>query len=856
MTADRVGLLFATLIGLIGDLHAAPPEIALQARAILTQHCADCHANGSAEGKIDFILQPSRLIRRRVIEPQSAVTSLLYRQVKTGQMPKAAEPLSATEVDILKRWIDLGAPDFNPPQAIRKFISPGDIVDRIARDLDQIQQGQVTDPLQKRPYGERDLKQIRYFTLTHLYNAEFSEDELETYRLALSKLVNSLSWGVRIVPPVPVDPERTILRIDLRHYKWTTATWERIVAVNPYGVTYETPAAKTCYSRCASALPYVRGDWFVAQAAVPPLYHDILEIPATDKLLEQRLQIDVAYNLATDQAIRAGFNGSGVSSNNRLLERHESDFTHGAYWKSYDFGPIRDINSGQEHEERNLFARPLGPKTAFTQISKVFTAGGGELIWNLPNGLQAYMLVDDQGKRIDKGPTEIVSDPGRADRAVINGLSCMSCHSRGMKLKRDQIREHVLANANAFTATEVELVRALYTPAAEWDRKLEEDAARFIRAVEETGGKVSDTDPVVVLAQRFDDEVDLPLAAAEAGVTPEVLLAALGKFPRLVGTYGPLKSPGQTIKRDVVLTGFGTLVADLRLGTYLKPTSIRRTPQEPGSTPPLPAGQAQPLTAPFIAAQAKAAQEAWAKSLGKAVTEKNSIGMDLVLIPPGKFRMGSPAGEADRGSDENQVDVTLTQAFWLAKTEVTQVQWQQVMGTTPWKGEEVGKEGSDYAATYVSWEDAEAFCTKLSQRDGKTYRLPREAEWEWSCRAGTTSRFSFGDSDGDLGRYAWFTGNADDIGEKYAHRVGLKLANPFGLSDMHGNVYEWCADLYADKLTGGTDPVVTSRGSNRVYRGGGWYSAPANCRSASRYGLSPGNRDRDLGFRPLAVQSR
>ena len=263
--------------------------------------------------------------------------------------------------------------------------------------------------------------------------------------------------------------------------------------------------------------------------------------------------------------------------------------------------------------------------------------------------------------------------------------------------------------------------------------------------------------------------------------------------------------------------------------------------------------KASPLVFPFTASQATAAQQAWAKSLGKKVVETNSLGMKLVLIPAGKFTMGSPATEQDRGGDEDQADVTLTKAFWLGKTEVTQGQWQQVMGTTPWKGELFTKEGRDYAATYVSWEDAQEFIQKLSERDGATYRLPTEAEWEWSCRAGTASRWSFGESDGDLGRYAWyggFDGGGNTKDENYAHQVGQKLTNPFGLNDMHGNVWEWCEDVTFGKLPGGTNPkVTTGTARDRVLRGGSWYDVPQNTRSARRNGNTPDIRNGLTGFR-------
>lgn len=261
------------------------------------------------------------------------------------------------------------------------------------------------------------------------------------------------------------------------------------------------------------------------------------------------------------------------------------------------------------------------------------------------------------------------------------------------------------------------------------------------------------------------------------------------------------------------------------------------------------------LTAPFDAEHAKAAQEAWAKSLGKSSSvEKNSIGMDLVLIPPGQFTMGSPPEEKNRTVYENQVEVTLSKVFYLGKLEITQGQWQTVMGTTPWKGENEVRDGDTFPATYVSWIDAKAFCKKLSDKEKAAYRLPTEAEWEFACRAGTTTRFSFGDDDGKLSEYAWWGGkygDSDSKGELYAHEVGKKKSNPFGLLDMHGNVYEWCEDEFAAKLPGGTDPLVSEGGAIplRRTRGGCWGSHPMSCRSAARNSYQPTSRYSILSFR-------
>ncbi len=189
---------------------------------------------------------------------------------------------------------------------------------------------------------------------------------------------------------------------------------------------------------------------------------------------------------------------------------------------------------------------------------------------------------------------------------------------------------------------------------------------------------------------------------------------------------------------------------------------------------------------------------------------------DSKLLRPnrtnGYFRMGDGAGVA----------VTLTKPFSLGKTEVTQGQWKSVMDTEPWDGQDNVKADKDNPATYVNWDDATDFCKKLTEIERKSgklkaneeYRLPTEAQWEYACRAGTTTAFSFGDDESKLGEYAWYDGNTKNIDREWAHKVGTKKPNPWGLHDMHGNVAEWCEDWHDEKLSGGVDPV----GLNAGYR--------------------------------------
>ena len=224
-----------------------------------------------------------------------------------------------------------------------------------------------------------------------------------------------------------------------------------------------------------------------------------------------------------------------------------------------------------------------------------------------------------------------------------------------------------------------------------------------------------------------------------------------------------------------------------------------------------------------------------------AETSANSIGMRFVPISTGTFTMG----DADNGPTHK---VTLTKPFELGQHEVTQEQYEQVMGTNPSQFK-----GPQNPVEQVSWNDAVEFCRKLSampaeKSAGYVYRLPTEAEWEYACRAGTQTEYSFGDSDSELGDYEWYDKNSGET----THPVGGKKPNPWGLYDMHGNVFEWCQDWYGDYPSGSmTDPTGAASGSFRVLRGGGWSSSSRYARSALRFRNSPGFRSFILGFRVL-----
>lgn len=329
-------------------------------------------------------------------------------------------------------------------------------------------------------------------------------------RVAVAILVNSLSWSPGLHLPVAVDRDGLLLRLDLRALGWTAATWDAIAALDPY----------------ARVGQPVRADWFVATASRPALYHAILALPDTEAELARQLGVDLADNRAAERVVRAGFVRSGVSAHNRVIERHAT--RDGALWRSFDFRS----SVGRE----NIFAHP-----------RDFVPAGGELIANLPNGLQLYLLVDAAGRRIDRAPTEIVSDPRRPDRAVETAVSCIGCHAAGIIERADELRR---------AAPEV---ARMHPPAARLAAIYARDRARFAAALAQLGAAPTTPadEPVTALVARYEADLDLDRAAAELGVAP----AAVVQSPRA----RRLLAAG-TVKRDAWAAAFADIAGELGAG--------------------------------------------------------------------------------------------------------------------------------------------------------------------------------------------------------------------------------------------------------------------------------------------------
>jgi len=531
------------LIPRAGQAERQQDGAAERARDILNRRCYQCHGRNGVAPKGIFVNDRGRLIISRAVVPGDP-GSLLLKLVESGAMPPGGPELSTEEKAALRGWVLNGAPNWSETAKRQDFITESAILAQIRSDL-------TAAPERSRIY-------LRYFSLAHLYNARAADSDLDEYRGAISKLINSLSQHPDVTPPRVIDEPRTVIRIDLRDYNWTATTWNHLVEAYSYGVRSSDGDSITRIS--GSPVPYVRGDWFVARASAPPLYYDLLNLPRTVPELERQLGIDADRDLAEEKnVVRAGIRTSGVSQNNRILERHVQ--RHGAYWKSFDFRNNLD--------DQNIFRNPLR-----------FNAAGSEIIFSLPNGLQGYFLADARGNRLDSAPVAIVSDRNNPDDPVIlNGRSCMSCHFGGMRAIRDDVRP-VVSGSNLAPAIR-DRVLALYAGQETIEQWTDRDSARFQAALDRTGARTPSsaaTESISSLSRRFNSELSVTEAAAEAGLEADEFLSRLNRSPRLASLgFGQLLVSGGGIKRDVWERQFGDVVRELRLGEYVAPVVVARS---------------------------------------------------------------------------------------------------------------------------------------------------------------------------------------------------------------------------------------------------------------------------------------
>lgn len=565
---------------------AAEPGQAAKAYQVLNERCFRCHGGGSRNADLNVLDRESLTRPRgsgdatvRFVVPGKSDASGLWSVIEGDYMPLAGSPeaaaMTAAERTLLKSWIDAGAPF--PERRVVTFLDEKQVLTALRDDL-----------LKTRA---DDRRYLRYYTFHHLQNnPSVTEQNLRTYQGALSKVINSLSWERAIALPRVVDGTGgTVLAIDLRQTGWSLEQWIAVLKRYPYGLKYSdshdaalAELSQTVLQLTGGDLPYVRGDWFVADASRPPLYHTLLKIPDRLSHLERQLGIDSEANIRNGRAARAGFATSGVSRQNRLVERHDAPNTP-YYWISYDFKPRKSRG--------DLVRFPLGPKFPGNEHARhAFEHDGGEVIFSLPNGMQAYMLVTGEGNRIDEGPVDVVFDKSAllGTPAIVNGISCMHCHRHGMITAfRDEIR-----GADAAASDVRRKIEELYPPASTMQQHLQQDRDIFVRALDRAVGpfvRVGDEKSLPIDSDRFPEpaghvaqlyardlgprEAALELGFASVEAMQERIRANRSLLKMGLGTLA--QDPPGTIKREKWETLEGTsffqdVAVELRLGTPVR----------------------------------------------------------------------------------------------------------------------------------------------------------------------------------------------------------------------------------------------------------------------------------------------
>ena len=540
-TSKYLSVIVLTLILLGFGTAQAQENLAQEAYAIFQQNCLLCHGEHGSFTE-DLVIEYTALIQNGAVIPGNPNASEFYKRLiedtpEKPRMPWGSPALSDSALETIYQWIAVGAANWEIQYDVN-FIPMDAMLSAIEDHVASLA-----------PF---DRPSARYFTLTHLYNAGESPEALNAYRRALSKLVNSLSWGFQVINPEPVDEQETVFYIDLRHYEWDVRNeaWTQIEREYPYSIDFDPETQAGLREKLTNLrtemdceVPFVHVDWFLASASLPPLYHDILDLPGTDRELEQQLEVNVARNIDAAPGVRvwrAGFNDSGVSRNNRVVERHTSRY--GAYWKSYDFAG----SVGQQH----IFTHPL-----------TFRHDGGEVVFNLPNGLQGYYISDASGNRIDEAPTTIVSDPSASNPAVRNGLSCIGCHTEGMKTFEDEVRAVIMKSPDGPVKDQA---LRLYVERSVMDDLVAEDTERYRVALEKTGGVFGGIEPVHRFYEAFQGPVDAAHAAAAVGLETEVFLEKIRENPSLQRLgLSALESENGDVKRDAWTDNFAAVISAL-----------------------------------------------------------------------------------------------------------------------------------------------------------------------------------------------------------------------------------------------------------------------------------------------------
>lgn len=543
-------------------------------KEILRSRCAECHSAEASSTDFD-VLSSESLSKSEVVKPgkpdESKLMEVLVSDDEEIRMPKELPALPPEEIDKIRLWIVAGAPAFPNDVSIPDENRREDAfrtVTGVEHVLNEILKHQRSLPSSEKRF-------VRYFSSNHLLTRGATREELGLQRDALAKTINHLTYEREPVMVEAIDGDSaSVFAVDIRKLGWhrdalqaieppsklkpALNVYDLLLIEYPYAIGYDDSETyeklSTEFMRPAGMIreiPYMRIDWFCSVAPQPVLYHDIMHMPSNVTDLEREIiGVDVNAELNHKNVHRGAVILSGVSRNNRAAERYAAP--HGAYWKSIDYA----TNKGDE----NIFRDPI-------HLHGV----GGEMIFNLPNGLQGYFLATSAGSRLDAGPTEIVTDKFAEDKVVRNALSCIRCHDQGMKSFKDVVRTSVekLPGNLGFSRREV---LELYPKQDELTALIKSDGARFLTAIERVLGHPQKVEPLTPVTRRFlEDPLTLRTVSGELGLAEPGDLAAVFRSRQFVALgLVPLSSHG-AVRRDTWEDYFDQIVRELGLGQPLVP---------------------------------------------------------------------------------------------------------------------------------------------------------------------------------------------------------------------------------------------------------------------------------------------
>jgi len=490
-----------------------------QAENVLASNCGQCHGSAltplEASGGMNYIADINKLVTEGKIVPLNSAGSRIIQRMKEGSMPPFSTGRTVSEDDIatVERFID--DENFWPDLASQggdcsdQEFSFDDLYAAVANDLQRL--------------DADDALTARYISLTNRFQAGVCADTtLDRDRQALFKMVNALSTETTVEPPVPVNAQETIYRIDLADYGWDVGVtvvnadgsttdfidrWEAIAANNPYAVPFVGDDADDAVADSGTTIPVMLADSMLDTATIGNLYYALIDVNVQDtfdNFILNDLDIDVAQNLIDEDQIRAGTTKSRISRQDRVVQRDDINVRQGVLWQSFDF---------EDDQNESIFENPFD-----------FAEGGTEAIFTLPNGMLGFIISDAAGNIVED--SDILLDTNQNNFRAVTSISCSNCHARGLLPVVDEVREIALANAltSGLNNDEVEQLRAVYPEPEEFLRVVEGDSDSFYRrALSQANVDLDGGDAVSSVFFRFDQDIRLADAAGDLGLTAERL---------------------------------------------------------------------------------------------------------------------------------------------------------------------------------------------------------------------------------------------------------------------------------------------------------------------------------------------